>query len=143
MGEKYKLIQKALINCEHALNRKLNQIDNHKVLLDGLANKLLLNKIPKRIEIYDNSHIQGSHPVGAMVVVGEDGFENKSYRKFNIRSEEIKPGDDYGMMKEVLNRRFSKIENKVAYENSPDLIIIDGGTGQLNIAKNILNESFL
>ena len=140
MGEKYKLIQKALINCEQALNRKLNQIDNHKVLLDGLANKLLLNKIPKRIEIYDNSHIQGSHPVGAMVVVGEDGFENKSYRKFNIRSEEIKPGDDYGMMKEVLTRRFSKIENKVAYENSPDLIIIDGGTGQLNIAKDILNE---
>tara|TARA_B110000444_G_scaffold260558_1_gene308029 strand:- start:55 stop:1908 length:1854 start_codon:yes stop_codon:yes gene_type:complete len=142
-GEKLKLIQKVLMNTEQALKRKMNLLHDQKSLLEALTNKLSLKRIPKRIEIYDNSHIQGSLPVGAMVVVGQDGFEKKHYRKFNIKSESIAKGDDYGMMREMLERRFAKISETGTNENSPDLLVIDGGIGQLNVALEIIQNSKL
>ena len=142
-GEKFKLIQKVLMNTEQALKRKMNLLHDQKTLLEELKNKLSLRKIPKRIEIYDNSHIQGSLPVGAMVVAGVDGFEKKHYRKFNIKSELIEKGDDYGMMREMLERRFAKISEIKADENIPDLLVIDGGLGQLNVALEIIKKNKL
>ena len=137
-GEKYKLIEKVLMNAEQALNRKVNQMQDQKSLLEGLATKLHLSKIPKRIEVYDNSHTQGSFPVGAMIVVGQNGFDNKNYRKFNIKSKDISTSDDYAMMREVLTRRFAKLSEEDFQDRAPDLIVIDGGIGQLNIAIDII-----
>jgi excinuclease ABC subunit C len=97
-----------------------------------------------RIEVYDNSHIQGSHPVGAMIVAGPEGFEKNSYRKFNIKSKDISPGDDFAMMREVLSRRFSRLlkdsqdTDKIAVW--PDLLLIDGGAGQLSSVHEVLDE---
>ena len=140
-GEKYKLVKKVLMNAEQALNRKVNQMQDQKSLLEGLATKLQLNKVPRRIEVYDNSHTQGSFPVGAMIVVGQNGFDNKNYRKFNIKSRDISTSDDYAMMREVLTRRFAKLSEKNFQDSSPDLVVIDGGKGQLNIAIDIMKEN--
>tara|TARA_Y100000590_G_scaffold424833_1_gene532195 strand:- start:13171 stop:15030 length:1860 start_codon:yes stop_codon:yes gene_type:complete len=139
-GQKYKFVQKVLLNAEEALNRKVSNIQNQKNLMKGLQEKLKLKEMPRRVEIYDNSHIQGSLAVGGMVVMGNEGFEKKHYRKFNIKSNIINKGDDYAMMREVLSRRFSKFEINEVPENKPNLIIIDGGIGQLNIASQILKE---
>ena len=108
-GEKKELITHALTNAREALGRKLADTATQNRLLEGLASSLQLPQVPKRIEVYDNSHIQGTNAVGAMIVAGPDGFVKNQYRKFNIRSEGLTPGDDYAMMREVLERRFKRL----------------------------------
>ncbi len=155
-GEKKELVTHALTNAREALGRKLADTATQSRLLDGLASTLQLPHAPKRIEVYDNSHIQGTNAVGAMIVAGPDGFVKNQYRKFNIRSEGLTPGDDYAMMKEVLERRFKRLlkpaEGDAAKEKTkakadeesvpqwPDLVIIDGGRGQLNAAREIFES---
>ena len=108
-GEKKELIAHALTNAREALGRKLADTATQGRLLQGLVTTLGLPHPPKRIEVYDNSHIQGTNAVGAMIVAGPDGFIKNQYRKFNIRSEGLTPGDDYAMMREVLQRRFKRL----------------------------------
>jgi excinuclease ABC subunit C len=148
-GEKKELVTHALTNAREALGRKLADTATQGRLLDGLAATLQLPQVPKRIEVYDNSHIQGTNAVGAMIVAGPDGFVKNQYRKFNIRSEGLTPGDDYAMMREVLERRFRRLLKPVggdvakakadedAAPQWPDLVIIDGGRGQLNAVREI------
>jgi excinuclease ABC subunit C len=150
-GEKKELIGHALTNAREALGRKLADTATQGRLLQGLVTTLGLPHPPKRIEVYDNSHIQGTNAVGAMIVAGPDGFIKNQYRKFNIRSEGLTPGDDYAMMREVLERRFKRLlkpaDGDVAkagadddsFPQWPDLVIIDGGRGQLNAAKEIFD----
>lgn len=147
-GEKKDLVNHALTNAREALGRKLADTATQTRLLDSLVNALQLPKPPRRIEIYDNSHIQGTNAVGAMVVAGPEGFMKNQYRKFNIRSEGLTPGDDYGMMREVLQRRFKRLlsaDSSVQASDDdvpqwPDLVIIDGGLGQLNAVREIFAE---
>jgi excinuclease ABC subunit C len=108
-GEKKDLIDHALANAREALGRKLAETSSQQRLLAGLAEAFGLPRLPRRIEVYDNSHIQGSNPVGAMIVAGPEGFLKNQYRKFNIRSADLTPGDDYGMMREMLTRRFRRL----------------------------------
>src|SRR5689334_18576232 len=108
-GEKKELVTHALTNAREALGRKLADTATQSRLLEGIATTLGLPQVPKRIEVYDNSHIQGTNAVGAMIVAGPDGFVKNQYRKFNIKSESLTPGDDYGMMREVLERRFKRL----------------------------------
>ncbi|SFJ58776.1 excinuclease ABC subunit UvrC [Bradyrhizobium sp. cf659] len=145
-GEKKELVAHALTNAREALGRKLADTATQGRLLDAMATTLSLPHAPKRIEVYDNSHIQGTNAVGAMIVAGPDGFVKNQYRKFNIKSEGLTPGDDYGMMREVLERRFKRLVNppeegaKVKdddFPQWPDLVIIDGGRGQLNAVREI------
>src|SRR5215510_537455 len=146
-GEKKELITHALTNAREALGRKLADTATQGRLLESLAATLQLPQAPKRIEVYDNSHIQGTNAVGAMVVAGPDGFVKNQYRKFNIKSEGLTPGDDYAMMREVLQRRFKRLlsppEEGAAkakdddFPQWPDLVIIDGGRGQLNAVREI------
>jgi excinuclease ABC subunit C len=147
-GEKKELITHALTNAREALGRKLADTATQGRLLEQLAITLALPQTPKRIEVYDNSHIQGANAVGAMIVAGPDGLVKNQYRKFNIKSEGLTPGDDYGMMREVLERRFKRLlkpaegdkakADDEAVPQWPDLVIIDGGRGQLNAAREIL-----
>ena len=148
-GEKKELVGHALTNAREALGRKLADTATQTRLLQGLSTALGLPRVPKRIEVYDNSHIQGTNAVGAMIVAGPEGFLKNQYRKFNIKSEGLTPGDDYGMMREVLERRFKRLignaadgkkpdkESDDAVPQWPDLVIIDGGQGQLNAAREI------
>jgi excinuclease ABC subunit C len=148
-GEKKELIAHALTNAREALGRKLADTATQGRLLEGMASTLGLPHPPKRIEVYDNSHIQGTNAVGAMIVAGPDGFIKNQYRKFNIKSENLTPGDDYAMMREVLERRFKRLLKPVdddaakakadddSFPRWPDLVIIDGGRGQLNAAREI------
>jgi excinuclease ABC subunit C len=148
-GEKKEMIAHALTNAREALGRKLADTATQGRLLAGLVTTLGLPQAPKRIEVYDNSHIQGSNAVGAMIVAGPDGFIKNQYRKFNIKSEGLTPGDDYAMMREVLERRFKRLlkpaEGDTArakadddsFPQWPDLVIIDGGRGQLNAVREI------
>jgi len=148
-GEKKELIAHALTNAREALGRKLSDTATQGRLLQGMATTLGLPQPPKRIEVYDNSHIQGTNAVGAMIVAGPDGFIKNQYRKFNIKSEGLTPGDDYAMMREVLERRFKRLlkppEGDAAkpgadddsFPQWPDLVIIDGGRGQLNAVREI------
>jgi excinuclease ABC subunit C len=149
-GEKKEMITHALTNAREALGRKLADTATQSRLLQGLVNTLGLPHPPKRIEVYDNSHIQGTNAVGAMIVAGPDGFIKNQYRKFNIRSEGLTPGDDYAMMREVLQRRFKRLLTPSAESDAakpgadddsfpqwPDLVIIDGGRGQLNAVREI------
>lgn len=145
-GEKKELVTHALTNAREALGRKLADTATQSRLLDAMAATLNLPHPPKRIEVYDNSHIQGTNAVGAMIVAGPDGFVKNQYRKFNIKSEGLTPGDDYAMMREVLERRFKRLinppEDGVARKDDdfpqwPDLVIIDGGRGQLNAVREI------
>lgn len=150
-GEKKELVAHALTNAREALGRKLADTATQGRLLQALATTLVLPDAPKRIEVYDNSHIQGTNAVGAMIVAGPDGFIKNQYRKFNIKSEGLTPGDDYAMMREVLQRRFKRLLKPAEGEASPpkadddsfpqwpDLVIIDGGRGQLSAAKEILD----
>src|SRR4029079_11970707 len=108
-GEKKDLIDHALANAREALGRKLAESSSQRKLLGGLAECFGLPRVPRRIEVYDNSHIQGSNAVGAMIVAGPEGFRKNQYRKFNIRSSELTPGDDFGMMREMLERRFKRL----------------------------------
>jgi excinuclease ABC subunit C len=148
-GEKKEMIAHALTNAREALGRKLADTATQTRLLQGMVTTLGLPHVPKRIEVYDNSHIQGTNAVGAMIVAGPDGFIKNQYRKFNIKSEGLTPGDDYAMMREVLARRFKRLlmpsaDGEVAkpkdddsFPQWPDLVIIDGGRGQLNAVREI------
>jgi excinuclease ABC subunit C len=169
-GEKKDLIDHALANAREALGRKLADTSSQQKLLRQLAETFGLPRVPRRIEVYDNSHIQGTNAVGAMIVAGAEGFRKSQYRKFNIRSAELAPGDDFGMMREVLERRFKRLiaeaprqdgdvspnyepivlppgqnlqvnepeEDSDAESPWPDLVLIDGGQGQLNAARETL-----
>ncbi len=153
-GEKKDLVAHALTNAREALGRKLADTATQARLLEGLAATLGLPHPPRRIEVYDNSHIQGTNAVGAMIVAGRDGLLKNQYRKFNIRSQGLTPGDDYAMMREVLERRFKRLlaqalEGEATAEKNdagdaapdwPDLVVIDGGRGQLNAAQAVLAE---
>ncbi|MEA2922048.1 MAG: excinuclease subunit [Bradyrhizobium sp.] len=152
-GEKKELVAHALTNAREALGRKLADTATQGRLLQGMVTTLALPHAPKRIEVYDNSHIQGTNAVGAMIVAGPDGFIKNQYRKFNIRSEGLTPGDDYAMMREVLQRRFKRLlappaEGETAkpradddsFPQWPDLVIIDGGRGQLNAVREIFES---
>jgi len=164
-GERKELVDHALANAREALARKLAESSSQRKLLELLAEVFALPRPPRRIEVYDNSHIQGSNAVGAMIVAGPEGFQKNQYRKFNIRAADLVPGDDFGMMREVLNRRFKRLLNEAprpmpgAYSSGaqagepidiaggpdgdaespwPDLVIIDGGRGQLSAAQETL-----
>ena len=169
-GDKRKLVEHALVNAREALGRRLAESATQQKLLEGLAQALGLEAPPQRIEVYDNSHIQGSHPVGAMIVAGPDGFVKNAYRKFNIRGGDggkradegefaaaidasaepqapaagtLTPGDDYGMMREVLSRRFARALKEDPTREAgtwPDLLLIDGGAGQLASACQVLAD---
>jgi excinuclease ABC subunit C len=185
-GERKELVMHALANAREALARKLADTSSQQKLLNGLAETFGLPRSPRRIEVFDNSHIAGSNPVGAMIVAGPEGFRKNQYRKFNIRSDELTPGDDYGMMREVLQRRFKRLLEESPREAAepssfeaglrpapqddgegavldrhpevlaqralkddspadddldspwPDLVLIDGGQGQLSAAQETL-----
>jgi excinuclease ABC subunit C len=163
-GEKKDLIEHALANAREALGRKLAETTSQEKLLRQLAETFALPRVPRRIEVYDNSHIQGSNAVGAMIVAGAEGFRKSHYRKFNIRSAELTPGDDFAMMREVLERRFKRLLAEAPRQSSPvlasldrplpereregeeddspwpDLLLIDGGQGQLTAAREVLEE---
>lgn len=165
-GEKKDLVDHALANAREALARKMAETSSQQALLKALAETFGLPRVPRRIEVYDNSHIQGSNAVGAMIVAGPEGFRKNQYRKFNIRSADLTPGDDYGMMREVLERRFKRLlsenpraaaaegviaaavqkiaeaaQTLVGDDESPwpDLVLIDGGQGQLQAARETLS----
>ena len=151
-GEKRDLVKHALDNAREALGRQLAEGATQKTLLEGVASTFELDEIPERIEVYDNSHIQGTNAVGAMIVAGVDGLSKKHYRTWNIRSDSITPGDDFGMMREVLTRRFSRLAAEsppgAEDENSgmpdwPDVVFIDGGLGQLNAVREVIAQMTL
>ncbi|HUI15162.1 MAG TPA: excinuclease ABC subunit UvrC, partial [Xanthobacteraceae bacterium] len=158
-GEKKDLVEHALANAREALGRKLAETTSQQKLLRQLAETFELPRVPRRIEVYDNSHIQGANAVGAMIVAGAEGFRKSQYRKFNIRSADLTPGDDFAMMREVLERRFKRLlaeaprpsegagnggtaEVAEADEKDespwPDLVLIDGGQGQLTASREVL-----
>ena len=139
-GEKRDLVKAAEMNAREALSRRMAESASQQKSLQQLADILGLEVPPERIEVYDNSHIQGSNAVGAMIVAGRDGFIKNQYRKFNIKTESLAPGDDFGMMREVLTRRFSRMLKEENAER-PDLVIIDGGKGQLSAALDALKEA--
>ena len=158
-GDKADLVQHASQNAREALGRRLAESSSQARLLQGVGQVFGLDHPPRRIEVYDNSHIMGTNAVGGMIVAGPEGFAKNSYRKFNIRSEDITPGDDYGMMREVLTRRFARLVKESprtapcgdadtsAIESAssggvppwPDLVLIDGGAGQLAVAREVLD----
>jgi excinuclease ABC subunit C len=180
-GEKKDLVDHALANAREALARKLAETSSQRKLLDALGETFALPRLPRRIEVYDNSHIQGTNAVGAMIVAGPEGFQKNQYRKFNIRSADLTPGDDFGMMREVLSRRFKRLIDEAPRPEAatqelrpeagglqespqaspyddvtegtpieeadkdddsaspwPDLVVIDGGRGQLGAAQETL-----
>ena len=147
-GEKRDLVNHALNNAREALGRQLAEGASNRTLLEGVAETFGLEDVPRRIEVYDNSHISGTNMVGAMVVAGEEGFSKKHYRTFNIKSE-ISAGDDFGMMREVLTRRFSRLatesetdaeDEQTGMPDWPDVVFIDGGAGQLNAVREVIAE---
>ncbi len=139
-GSKLKVINQAIKNAKDSLNRKLYESQNNKDLFDKVSKKFDLESNISLIEVYDNSHIQGTNSVGALITFGEEGFIKKRYRKFNIKIKQNRQ-DDYGMMKEVLNRRFKKaIQEKDNYLTFPDLVLVDGGKGQYSSSRETLNE---
>jgi excinuclease ABC subunit C len=157
-GERKDLVAHALANAKEALGRRLADTSSQQKLLKALADTFSLPRPPARIEVYDNSHISGANATGAMIVAGPEGFRKNQYRKFNIRSGDLTPGDDYGMMREVLTRRFKRLISespRLAAEDAtvavatgdmphdedpswPDLVLIDGGQGQLRAAQETL-----
>lgn len=138
-GEKRDLVAAAAMNAREALARRMAESATQRKGLDALAKILGLDAAPERIEVYDNSHIQGANAVGAMIVAGPEGFVKNQYRKFNIKTEKLSPGDDYGMMREVLTRRFARMLKEENAER-PDLVIIDGGKGQLSAALSVFED---
>ncbi len=155
-GEKRELVEHAAQNAREALSRRLSETSSQEKLLAALAEALGIDARLRRVEIYDNSHIMGANAVGAMVVAGAAGFMKAHYRTFNIKDEELAPGDDYGMMREVLRRRFARLVKEETlsaaapqgaeqsgedpFPQRPDLILIDGGQGQFDAANDILSE---
>ena len=139
-GSKLKVVNQAIKNAKDSLNRKLYESQNNRELFDSVASKFNLETNINLIEVYDNSHIQGTNSVGALIAYGEEGFVKKRYRKFNIKIKNNEQ-DDYGMMREVLNRRFKRaIQEKENYLSFPDLVMVDGGKGQYSVARETLNE---
>ena len=139
-GSKLKVINQAIKNAKDSLNRKLYESQNNKELFENISQKFSLNSNINLVEVYDNSHIQGTDSIGALIAFGEEGFVKKRYRKFNIK---IKNNlqDDYGMMREVINRRFKRaLQEKEHYLTLPDLILIDGGKGQYSVVREAMNE---
>ncbi len=139
-GSKLKVINQAIKNAKDSLNRKLYESQNNKELFENISQKFGLNSNINLVEVYDNSHIQGTDSIGALITFGEEGFVKKCYRKFNIK---IKSNvqDDYGMMREVINRRFKRVlQEKENYLTLPDLILIDGGKGQYSVVRETMNE---
>ncbi len=142
-GERRELVSHALANAREVLARRLAESSSQTAIFTRLAELFDLDEVPERIEVFDNSHISGTNPVGAMIVAGIEGFIRGQYRKFNMRSEELAPGDDYAMMREMLTRRFSKLARDKASADgwaAPDLVLIDGGPGQLSAASTVLEE---
>ena len=142
-GEKSELVANAHRNARESLARKMSETATQARLLKGVAEAFALDGPPSRIEVYDNSHIQGAHAVGGMIVAGPEGFLKSQYRKFNIKGEDLTPGDDFGMMKEVLKRRFKRLikEDPTREEGIwPDLLLIDGGMGQVSAVHEIMVE---
>ena len=142
-GEKLELVDSALRNARESLARKMAERAPQTKLLKGLAEAFDLPQPPERIEVYDNSHIQGTNAVGAMIVAGPEGFMKNSYRKFNIKGDDLTPGDDFGMMKEVLHRRFKRLLAEDPDRDKgmwPDLLLIDGGAGQVSAVQEIMAE---
>lgn len=142
-GEKTELVAGAVRNARESLARRMAESATQTRLLKGLADAFGLKAPPQRIEVYDNSHIQGTNAVGGMIVAGPEGFMKNAYRKFNIRGDDLVPGDDFGMMKEVLNRRFSRLKKEDPDREKgmwPDLLLIDGGTGQVSAVAEIMAE---
>ncbi len=147
-GEKREVVAAALQNAREQLIRSLAESASQRALLEGVAAAFGLEGPPKRIEVYDNSHIQGAHAVGAMIVAGPEGFQKSEYRKFNIKSEDLAPGDDLAMMREVLMRRFGRLVRGAAEQSEssdkwnkwPDLVLIDGGPAQVDAAYAALAE---
>lgn len=142
-GDKFNLVCMVEKNAKEALERQLAEKMSQRKLFSALAEKFYLTTPPNRIEIYDNSHISGTNAIGAMVVSSPDGFDKKSYRKFNIKSDNITPGDDYGMMREVITRRFKRQLKQNPHQTDPswpDLIIIDGGKGQLSTVQQTMED---
>ncbi|MEM6477721.1 MAG: helix-hairpin-helix domain-containing protein, partial [Pseudomonadota bacterium] len=142
-GEKAELISGAARNARESLARKMSESATQLKLLRGLADAFDMESPPKRVEVYDNSHIQGTNAVGGMIVAGPDGFLKNQYRKFNIKGEELTPGDDFGMMKEVLTRRFKRLLKEDPDRETqawPDLLLIDGGQGQVSAVHEIMTE---
>ncbi len=150
-GEKRELVEHVGTNAREALERKLAETSTQAKLMKGLQEAFGLEKTPNRIEVFDNSHIQGTNAVGGMIVAGPDGFAKNQYRKFNIKSEDLVPSDDYGMMREVMQRRFSRLVKEYGMPEEqtiedgeigiwPDLLLIDGGLGQLNVVYDTMKE---
>ena len=140
-GEKFELVSGALRNAKESLALRMSETATQAKLLRGIAEAFDLDDAPKRIEVFDNSHIQGANAVGAMIVSGPDGFLKNQYRKFNIRGDNLTPGDDFGMMKEVMTRRFTRLikeDPERTSESWPDLLLIDGGAGQVSAVAEIL-----
>ncbi|WP_270728014.1 excinuclease ABC subunit UvrC [Shimia sp. Alg240-R146] len=142
-GEKAELVSGAARNARESLARKMSETATQAKLLRGVAEAFDLDSPPQRIEVYDNSHIQGTNAVGGMIVAGPEGFMKNSYRKFNIKGESLTPGDDFGMMKEVLERRFKRLLKEDPDRDKgmwPDLLLIDGGAGQVSAVHEIMAE---
>ncbi|MGO4124103.1 excinuclease ABC subunit UvrC [Inquilinus sp. YAF38] len=141
-GDKRRLIEHALNNAREALGRRMAESASQAVLLEGVARVFGLDAPPRRVEVYDNSHLGGTNALGAMIVAGPDGFVKSAYRKFNIKGP-VTPGDDYAMMREVLTRRFAralKEDPDREQEGWPDLVLIDGGQGQLGVVREVFAE---
>ena len=156
-GTKSGLVEHALSNAKEALGRKLAETSSQTRLLEGVQERFGLAECPRRIEVYDNSHISGTNAIGAMIVAGPEGFVKSAYRKFNIKSPDTAPGDDYAMMREVLTRRFKRLaeaegtpaptapsadgtDPEPIFPDRPDLVLIDGGAGQLAVAQQVLAD---
>ena len=156
-GQRQKLVSHAETNAREALSRRLAESASQRRLLEAVADLFVLDGPPQRIEVYDNSHIMGTDPIGAMIVSGPEGVQNNAYRKFNIKDKELTPGDDYGMMREVLHRRFSRLlkaqdtavgkAHEAAHDDDvriagewPDLVLIDGGLGHLTAAREVFAD---
>src|SRR5215469_17007170 len=145
-GEKREIMDRALANAREQLGRRLAENSAQTQLLEGVADVFGLEQPPRRTEVYDNSHIQGAHALGAFIVAGPDGLEKAQYRKFNIKAGELSPGDDYAMMREVLSRRFARMMKEEADDKDngkwkrPDLVLIDGGPGQLSVACQVFAD---
>ncbi len=137
-GEKRELMEQALRNAREALSRHLSTNISQKASLQAVQELFGLDEIPRRIEVYDNSHISGTNQVGAMIVAGADGFIKNQYRKFDIKNLATTGGDDYAMLREVLTRRFKRLQDE--QQNKPDLVLIDGGAGQLGVATQVFED---